>query len=185
MFDNDAVKIVRGRTATSQNLLHCGFRYSADGKLTLDGRQAWRCVKRKEKCCGRLYTLNGTLVTVTKSHNHDADISDCEVKEILSQVHDLAASSMTINHSDYCFITGSLSKDARVRLPSEQALKKKLQRARRQWKLYPGAITTKPLAIKTKPEQDKEDCIPPSSEALPILSDSLLHELHEVIQTNG
>ena len=50
MFNNDLPKIIRGRTAGSQNLLHLGFRYSKSGKLTQDGRQAWRCVKKDDRC---------------------------------------------------------------------------------------------------------------------------------------
>ena len=99
MYDEDTVKIIRGRTPTSQNLLHGGFRYSKDGKLTTDGRQAWRCVRKKDCCRGRLYTLNESLVKVTQIHNHDADIADCELKEVLAKVQDLAATTMTTNHN--------------------------------------------------------------------------------------
>ena len=99
MYDEDTVKIIRGRTPTSQNLLHSGFRYSKDGKLTTDGRQAWRCVRKKDSCRGRLYTLNESLVKVTQIHNHDADIADCELKEVLSKAHDLAATTMTTDPS--------------------------------------------------------------------------------------
>ena len=50
----------------------------------------WRCVNKKDSCKGRLYTLNGSLVSVIQPHNHcSADIADCEVREALSQVHDL------------------------------------------------------------------------------------------------
>ena len=132
MFDETTVKLVRERTATSLNLLHRGFRYSKDGKLTLDGRQAWRCVKKNDKCRGRLYTLDGSLVSVTQPHNHDADIADCEVREVLSKVHDLAASTISPNHRIFSSTTSSLSQDGRVRLPSEQAVKKQAQTARRQ-----------------------------------------------------
>ena len=56
-------------------LLHRGFRYSKDGQITRDGRQAWKCVKKNDKCRGRLYSLNVSLVTVTQTQNHDADIA--------------------------------------------------------------------------------------------------------------
>jgi hypothetical protein len=80
LFDEDIVKFLRGRTATNLNLLHGGFRYSKDGKLTLDGRQAWKCVQKNNKYRGRLYNLDGSLALVTQPHNHDADIADCEVR---------------------------------------------------------------------------------------------------------
>ena len=52
------IKIIQGRTQNSKVLLHAGFRYSRDGKLLVDSRQSWRCIKRN-KCPGRLYTING------------------------------------------------------------------------------------------------------------------------------
>ena len=142
MYDEDTVKVIKGRTPTSQNLLHGGFRYSKDGKLTTDGRQAWRCVRKKDCCRGRLYTLNESLVKVTQIHNHDADIADCELKEVLAKVQDLAATTMTTNHNIVCSVTGPMSQDARARLPNEQAVKKRAQRARRYGNPRPRAPTS-------------------------------------------
>ena len=51
---------IRGRTAGTINLVLQGFRYGKDGKPTQDGRQAWRCVLRKDKCPGRLYTTGAS-----------------------------------------------------------------------------------------------------------------------------
>ena len=161
MFDEESVKLVRGRTASSLNLLHRGFRYSKDGKLTLDGRQAWRCVKKNDKCRGRLYTLDGSLKSVTQPHNHDADIADCEVRQVLSQVHDLAATTVTPNHRIYCSVTGPLSQDARVRLPSEEAVKKQAQRARRKENPKPRAPTT--LA---ELDLEEDDCMSLAGETM-------------------
>ena len=106
VFNDDDVQIVRGRTKDSKNLLHRGFRYSRDGKMTMDGRQAWRCVQKNNKCPGRLYTLNEQLHSVTKTHNHDPDIGDCEVRAALSTVKDLASSTRTGNQQIYCATTG-------------------------------------------------------------------------------
>ncbi|KAL5251500.1 hypothetical protein ACHWQZ_G017008 [Mnemiopsis leidyi] len=41
-----SIRITQGRTLTSKSFLNAGFRYSRDGILLTDGRQAWRCVKR-------------------------------------------------------------------------------------------------------------------------------------------
>ena len=138
VFNEDDVRIVRGRTHNSQNLLHRGYRYSKDGKLTVDkpdgrqadGRQAWRCVRKKDKCRGRLYTLNEQLRHVTKPHNHDMDIADSEVRIALSTAKDLAASTRTTNQQIYCSVSGSLSQPSLLQLPSIQAVKKQAQRAR-------------------------------------------------------
>lgn len=97
VFTEDDVQIVRGRTHNSQNLLHQGYRYSKNGKLTTDGRQAWRCVRKNDKCRGRLYTYDKKLQVITQQHNHDADIADSDVRAALSKAKDLAASTRTSN----------------------------------------------------------------------------------------
>ena len=49
----DTIRIVRGRTLNSKNLLYCGFRYVKDGKpSTITGRQPWKCVRMKMKYKG-------------------------------------------------------------------------------------------------------------------------------------
>ena len=58
----DTIRIVRGRTLNSKNLLYCGFRYVKDGKLsTITKRQPWKCFLMKMKCKGRLHTINEQL----------------------------------------------------------------------------------------------------------------------------
>ena len=58
----DTIRIVRGRTLNSKNLLYCGFRYVNDGKLsTITKRQPWKCFLMKMKCKGRLHTINEQL----------------------------------------------------------------------------------------------------------------------------
>jgi len=154
VYDEDEVKIVRGRTANSQNALHRGYRYCKAGKSTVTGRQAWRCVKKNDKCNGRLYTLDGALDGALTPHlDHcQPDIVDCEVREALSTVHDLAVSSHSTNQMIYCATTGPLSQGARIRLPSEQAVKKQAQRARRKENPRPTAPTS--LADLTLEEDD-------------------------------
>ena len=129
--ENETVTIVRGRTPISKNLLHLGFRYSKDSKLMKDGRQAWRCIKRDQKCKGRLYTLEGHFHSTGQVHVHVADPADCEVREALSKVQDLATSSTSSNKHIYSVTTETLSDEARSLLPSEGAIRKKAQRARR------------------------------------------------------
>ena len=80
-------------------------------------------------------------MAVTQPHNPNAESADCEVQEVLSQVHDIAASTVTPNHRIYCSATGSLSQEARVLIPSEQAVKKQAQRARRKENPRPRAPT--------------------------------------------
>ena len=46
----DTIRIVRGRTLNSKNLLYCGFRYVKDeNSLTITRRQPWRCVIKTPK----------------------------------------------------------------------------------------------------------------------------------------
>ena len=111
-------------------------------------------MKKNDRCKRRLYTLIGSLVSVTQPHNHSADIADSEVREALSQVHDLAATTITPDHRIYCSVTGSLSQAARFLLPSEQAVKKQAQRARRKENPVPRAPTN--LADL---ELEEDDCM--------------------------
>ena len=80
---------IRGRTVGSINLVLQGFRYGKDGKPTKDGRQAWRCVLRKYKCPGRLYTTGDSVCDSPKPHIHPANFTNCEVKTIYSRAKDL------------------------------------------------------------------------------------------------
>ena len=70
---------IRGRTAGTINLVLQGFRYAKDGKPTQDGRQAWRCVLRKYKCPGRIYTTGDFVCDTPKPQIHPADFTSCEV----------------------------------------------------------------------------------------------------------
>ena len=100
----DTIRIVRGRTLNSKNLLYCGFRYVKDGKpSTITGRQPWKCVRMKMKYKGRLHTNNEQLVEVRNQHNHGPDLADCEVRATLSTIKD--TSTRTSNHLIYCSIT--------------------------------------------------------------------------------
>jgi hypothetical protein len=124
---DDTIRIVRGRTAVSKNLLHRGFRYGKDGKpSTLTNKQAWRCNVRS--CTGRLHTVNGELVALTQKHNHGPDLADCEVKATLSAMKDLATTTRTANHLIYASSTGNLAQATRVQMPNPAACKKQAQR---------------------------------------------------------
>ena len=94
--EDDSFRIVRGRTKNSENCLYRGYRYSKDGKpSSRTGKQAWRCVLRSNGGCkGRLHSLDGKFVSVAEGgHNHEHDLTDCEVKATLSKIKDLATSS--------------------------------------------------------------------------------------------
>ena len=91
------IKIIQGRTQNSKVLLHAGFRYSRDGKPLVDGRQSWRCIKRN-KCPGRLYTINDAFHCLGKLHGHPADPADSNAAEARSKIKQIAATSTTSNH---------------------------------------------------------------------------------------
>ena len=133
------IMIIRGRTVSSKNLLHAGFSYSTDGKPLTDGRQAWRCVKRRDRCPGRLYTINETFHCLGKPHAHPPDASECNAKAAVAKVKEMASTSQTSNHRIYCAVTGPLPTSTLSRLPTETALKKTAQRARRQNNPQPRA----------------------------------------------
>ena len=142
MFNNDLPKIIRGRTAGSQNLLHLGFRYSKSGKLTQDGRQAWRCVKKDDRCPGRVYTdSSNNLTSFKQPHCHGPDLADCELHEVFSNVADLAENTHTAPYLIHCSTTGGISEETRSKLPSEDAIKKRAQRTRRKKNPRPTAPT--------------------------------------------
>ena len=84
---------IRGRTVNSLNVIYQGFRYSKDGKPTISGRQSWRCVLKKYKCPGRLYTLGDSICDTPRPHSHPANFIDAEVKTIYSRAKDLRISS--------------------------------------------------------------------------------------------
>ena len=58
-------------------------------------------VRKNDKCRGRLNTLTGSrsLVAVSQSHNHEADMADCdcEIQEVLLQVHDFSRRSQDMS----------------------------------------------------------------------------------------
>ena len=80
--DDDEIRIIQGRTSSSLNLLHAGFRYSKNGKPLVDGRQSWRCVKRNDRCPGRLYTINDSFHLLGKPHSHPPDASDSNARKL-------------------------------------------------------------------------------------------------------
>ena len=177
----DTLRIVRGRTATSQNALLDGFRYSKDSKpSTVTGKQAWRCIVRS--CKGRLHTLDGTLVAVTHEHNHGSDLADCEVRATLSAMKDLATSSSTANHLIYSQTTGNISRSIRLKLPSAAACKKQAQRARRGARPYPesSTVTYPESSTVTSPESSTVTTPEPSPLTVDLIS-SLEDVLLEVI----
>lgn len=124
------LKIVRGRTTTSQNLLHNGHRYSKDRKLQ-DGRQAWRCVRKDNRCKGRLYTQRDELVGTVQSHNHEADFADTESKDIYSAAKDLAASTATLPSNIMKSVKRTATDSALLRLPKPESFRRALNKAKK------------------------------------------------------
>ena len=94
----------------------------------------------------------------------------------MSQVHDLAATTITQNHRIYCSVTGSLSQDARFRLPSEQAVNKQAQRARRKENPVPRALTN--LADL---ELEEDDCMSLACEPIMLQFDNKDDERQVII----
>ena len=140
--DDDEIRFIQGRTFSSLNLLHAGFRYSKAGKPLVDGRQSWRCVKRNDRCPGRLYTINDSFHLLGKPHSHPPDASDSNAREAVAKVKQLASTSTSTNARIYSAVTGSLPSHTMNRLPGEDALKKVAQRARRRLNPRPRAPTS-------------------------------------------
>ena len=145
------IKIIQGSTQNSKVLLHAGFRYSRDGKPLVDGRQSWRCIKRN-KCPGRLYTINDAFHSLGKLHGHPADQADSNAAEARSKIKTIAATSTTSNYK-ISQETGPLPPDALVLLPGEVSLQKVSQRARRALNPRPKS----PLSL-AELHLDPEDC---------------------------
>ena len=130
MTAGDTLRLVSGRTKGLQNALYRGFRYSKDGKPSnASGKQSWRC--RLRSCKGRMYTLHSLLQGISTEHNHDPDLDDCEAKAVLSTIKERVAETRTSNAEIYASATGAISTATHLRLPSELACKKQVQRARR------------------------------------------------------
>ena len=79
----DEIRIIQGRSASSRNIFHAGFRYSKDSKPLVDGQQSWRCVKRDDHFPGRIYTINDTFYQMPILHAGRI----AEVKHIVSTYH--------------------------------------------------------------------------------------------------
>ena len=60
-------------------------------------------------CKGRLHMISEQLVEVRNQHNHGPNLADCEVRETLSTIKDVATSTRTTNHLIYCSITGNIA----------------------------------------------------------------------------
>ena len=118
----EKVKFIRGRTKTSINVSFRGFRHSRDGKETVDGRQAWRCVKKKDRCTGRIYTRGDIFIIESKPHVHDPDFTDCEVKELLSESKDVAATTSTRPSEILSSLKRNASEAAQIHLPRKITL---------------------------------------------------------------
>ena len=120
----EAATLIRGRTSNSTNFLHNGFRYSKDSKETQDGRQAWRCVLKNQRCRGRLYTEHPLTLP---PHTHDPDFSECEAKHIYSEAKDMYVSFL-IHHSKILKTAKkNATQDAIPRLPEKTSFKRALK----------------------------------------------------------
>lgn len=138
----EKVTFIRGRTKTSINITFRGFRYSKDGKTTMDGRQAWRCVRKNDKCTGRIYTHDDRFLSETRPHFHDPDFTDCEVKEILSETKEIAASSSTCPSEILTSLKRKASAAAQLQLPEKPAWKSTIHYVRRSENPTPPAPTS-------------------------------------------
>ena len=123
-------KIVRGRTAGSQNLLHNGHRYSRAAKLQ-DGRESWRCVQKKNRCKGRLYTRGGEIVGTPLPHNHEPDFGDSEAAEIISTAKHLAITTSTQPAKIMKSVKRNATNAALLRLPKPETLRRALNKAKK------------------------------------------------------
>ena len=70
-------------------------------------------------------------MSFNQPHCHGPDLADCEVREVLSNVADMAEESHSSPYLIYCSSTGTISEAARARMPSKEAVKKQAQRTRR------------------------------------------------------
>ena len=97
---DEDIRIIEGRTHNSKNLINAGYRYSKDGKVLTDGRQSWRCVKRN-KCHGRIYTINDTFHCLGKPHSHPPDGADVNAAAARAKIKQMASLSHSSNHNIY------------------------------------------------------------------------------------
>ena len=65
---NDKPSFIRGSRANTLSLVYEGFRYTKDGKTAVNGRQAWRCVRKNDKYPDRVYTLGDSTVGTPRPH---------------------------------------------------------------------------------------------------------------------
>ena len=112
----------------NKKLLHEGFVYQINRFV---GETCyWLCEQRLEKYCGRLIVKNG-IITKREDHNHVLDRSNTEVQRSLA---DMKVSIRDVRQSTSAVINRHMEKmDRQFRpyLPSDGAIRRRLQRSRR------------------------------------------------------
>ena len=109
-------------------MLHEGFVYQIN--RVVGETCNWLCEQRLEKCCGRLIVKNG-IITKRKDPNHTPERSSAEVQRSLAymkeSIRDVRDSiSAVINRH-----TEKMDRQIRPYLPSDGAVRRRLQRSRR------------------------------------------------------
>ena len=128
---------IRGSRANTISLVLLGFRFTRDGKPTVDGRQAWRCVHKKDKCPGRVYTLGDSAVGTPKPHCHPSNFTECEVKEIYAKV--LRVTTTAPPSQILTAVKRGASEAAILNIPKNDSFKRALNKYKRKAQEIPSS----------------------------------------------
>ena len=127
------VKSKKGAT----HVIHEGYRYRIN-RVNMSSRN-WRCAT-ESKCKGTLSTpLEGFEGSITKGqHCHPPDPAEQEVYRARGEIAEVAVERPDLAPrrvlSD---VLGGLSKEAQGRMPSQQTLKRDIQRKRARGEAFP------------------------------------------------
>jgi hypothetical protein len=103
------------------------YQFQVDGPA----KKMWRCVKRSDGCTGRLHTdTDITEAFETGVHNHVADQSLCDVKEVLSNIKLAAKSTQDSPSAVISAHVANVASASLAELPSLNLIKRTVQRAR-------------------------------------------------------
>ena len=89
----EELRFIRGRTQSSRNAIYGGYQYGNPSQLK-SGHLSWGCIRKT--CTGRIYTISDTHVDIVKEHNHEPDVSHCNVKLAINSAKDQAVSSASL-----------------------------------------------------------------------------------------
>jgi hypothetical protein len=138
---NDKPSFIRGSRANTISLVYEGFRYTRDGKPTVDGRQAWRCVRKTDKCPGRVYTLGDSTVGTPRPHCHPSNFTECEVNMIYAHAKELRVTSTAPPSQILTAVKRGASEAALLHLPKAESFKRNLNLAKAKENPSPPAPT--------------------------------------------